>query len=206
MSTEMILGVIGTLLGIANFVYWAWWAKRERVVVANSDVLPEFLPKGAHEVTPWGGEPVTLIKHSLSIWVYCELILINGEHEVEIRDVQIRFDKVNSEKAREYFRLPSLNGFLLYHVEPNTNKRVSRAMIQPKKAVPFEVPRLFECTDKFEEEYEKLDSGSCPEFIQTLLDKLETKYQICLTRYDGKKLCWRFPDKWYRNLGKKLWG
>ena len=206
MSVELILGGVGTFLGIANFIYWVWWSKREKVAVANSDVYPEFLPKGAHEVTPYGGEPITLVNHSLSIWVGCELILINREQEIEIKDVQIKFDKVNSEKVREYFRLPRQNRFFLYYTEPATNKRVPGAIIQPKKAVPFGVQRLFECTDKFEEEYGKLDSGSYPELIQPLLDKLQTKYQICWTRYDGKTLCWVFPQRWWRNLGKRLWG
>lgn len=39
MSFEMILGVVGTSLGVLNFVYYAWWARRQKIIVMGDPKL-----------------------------------------------------------------------------------------------------------------------------------------------------------------------
>lgn len=203
MSIEIILGGIGTALGIANFFYWAWWAKRDKVAVAIHESWANFVPKGDEEIGP-GGKLIILNNHFLHIYVSCTLVLTSGEKEIEVRGVEIKLDKVTCEKLKRYFRLPNGNGFPLHKYAPDPRNGELEAVLQPKKSVDFTEDRLFECTDKFKEEYEKLGSGSSPQFIEPLLEQLGHKYQICWTRYDGKVLCWKFPQTWWRNLGKRL--
>ncbi len=206
MSTEMILGAIGTLLGVANFVYWAWLSKREKVAVVIHPGYVGFVHKGEEAIGP-GQKLTTVNKHSLHIYVSCALVLTSGETELEVMEVEIQLHKETCEELRKYFQIPTHNRFYLYKYELDSNGyRNLGTVLQPKKPVDFTEDRLFECTAEFEEEYDKIKNGSHPEFIQPLLDELETKYQICWTRYDGKELCWKFPKKWWRNLGKRLWG
>lgn len=221
MSIELILGSIGTLLGVANFVYWAWLAKRDKVAIVTHDSWANFVPKGKKEIGEGGpkGELITVNNHSLHIYISCALVLTRGETEIEALEVEVKLHKKTCEELKKYFRIPNHNGLILYRYELDTEGyRALSTILQPKKPVDFTEDRLFECTDKFEEKCKTLgfnlypetdDYGEYtvpPDFIKPLLEQLGHKYQICWTRYDGKKVCWHFPDKWWRNLGKKLWG
>ncbi len=205
MSIELILVGIGILLGIANLVYWVWLAKREKVAIVNPDVYAEFLPKGYRERFPLG--VITLARAVISIDASCELVLKAGEKELEVKGVEVILDKKTCESLGRYFEAPRHSRLYLWQVD-DYDKRIfpPPRSLALKKAVRFQNKIPIDCTDEFEEEYEEIESGSYPEFIQPLLDELETKYQICWTRYDGKELHWRFPQKWWRNLGKRLWG
>jgi len=223
MSIEMILGIIGTVLGVANFVYWAWWAKRDKVAILINEryqgfpTYANFVPKGKEEIGP-NEESVTVDNHSLHIHVGCALVLTSGDKELEVMGVLIRLHKETSEKLKKYFRLPPGNCFSLHRYAPDPKDRELGVVLEPKKYVDFTEDRLFECTDKFEERCKQLgfdlypqtdDYGEYtvpPEFIKPLLEQLRYKFELCWTRYDGKELCWKFPQKLWRNLGKRLWG
>jgi len=206
MSIEMILGGIGTLLGVANFVYWAWLSKREKVAVVLHTSYVGFVHKGEETIGP-GQELITVNKHSLHLNISCALVLTSGETEIEVMEVNIQLNKEACRELRKYFQIPINNRSYVYRYELDPEGyKVRGTVLQPKKPVDFTEDRLFVCTDEFEREYKKMKGGSYPEFIQPLLDKLETEYQICWTRYDDKELCWKFPQKWWRNLGKRLWG
>ncbi|MBA7682010.1 hypothetical protein ES703_90356 [subsurface metagenome] len=206
MSIELILGGIGTFLGVANLVYWAWWSKRDKVEVVYPAVYAEFLPKGTRVDRP--DEFKTFLNYAeLSIEVSCELVLTRGEKKLEVKEVEVILDKKTYKSLKKYFQLPFRNRLTLYHVSAYGEKSIPQPIVlEPKITVQFKRALPFNCTDEFEKEYKKMEDGSYPDFIQSLLDELETKYQICWTRYDDKRLCWRFPQKWWQNLGKKLWG
>ena len=203
----LLIGLVITfVLGLVNFLWGpAILARREKVAVVNSTVNTFFLPQGV-ESTGYYMKPGVIENHTLQIVVECTLVLTGGEKETEVMDVQIRLHKETYEEVKKYFRIPSLNKFFLHTYASDPKDREFGAVLEPKKRVYFAVGRLFECTDEFEKEYEKIEGGSYPEFVQPLLDELKTRYHICWTRYDGKETCWKFPDKWWRNLGKKLWG
>jgi len=218
MSIEFILGGIGTALGIANFVYWAWWAKRDKVAVVIHNNWANFVPKGKEEIGP-SGKLITVNKHSLHIYVSCALVLTSGEREIEMMGLEIKLHKETCEELKKYFQLPPGNRFAIYKYETDIEGyKELGAILQPKKPVDFTEDRLFECTDKFEEKCKRSgfdlyietdDYGEYtvpPDFIQPLLEKLRCNFELCWKRYDGKELCWKFPQKWWRNLGKKLWG
>ena len=207
MSIELILGGIGTLLGVANFAYWAWWAKRDKIAIVNSEVYPEFLHTGSWIDNPDGARIFLHNYAELSMEVSCELVLTCGEKELEVREVEVVLDKKVCESLIRYFFIPRRNRLQLRYINVYEENPVPQPiLLVPKKAVRFKREIRLNCTDEFAKDYEKLEGGFCPEFIKALLDELEIKYQICWERYDGKRLCWRFPDRWWRNLGKKLWG
>lgn len=207
MSIELVLGGIGTLLGIANFIYWAWWAKRDKVLIVNSEVYPVFIPKGSW-VDKSDGSRICLHNCAeLSIEASCELVLANGQKEIEVKEVEVVFNQKILEKLREYFVLPFPNKLHLHHLQLYKDEQLPQTIVlEPKKTVPFKREVSFNCTNGFQEEYEKMEDGCRPDYILSILDEIENRYQIRWTRYDGKRLSWRFPDRWYRNLGKKLWG
>jgi len=204
-TATIILGIgvlVSLVLGVINLL-----ARREKVEVVNSEVYPEFLPKGTRIDRP-SGESVFLHNYAeLSMEVSCELVLICGEKELEVKEVEVVLDKKVCESLRRYFHLPLRNRLQLQRVNVYEESLLPHPiLLVPKKAVRFRREIYLNCTDEFAKDYEKMEGGSRPDFIQSLLDKLETKYQICWTRYDNKKLCWSFPKKWWRNVGKRLWG
>ena len=79
-------------------------------------------------------------------------------------------------------------------------------VLTSKKPVRFAAERLFECTDEFINKYGNKGQVECPKDIENLIHELENGYIFNYIRYDGKILSWHFPDKWYHNLGKKIWG
>ncbi len=83
MSVELILGGIGTTLGIANFVYWAWLARRERVVIVNPQVYAYFLSKGVQRVLE-DRKPEGIHNHALQIEVVCTLALTNEREKSKL--------------------------------------------------------------------------------------------------------------------------
>lgn len=201
----IVIGSLGFALGVLNFVYWAWWAKRDRVAIVIDWSLADFVPKG-EETIGRDQKLVTATDHCLHIYVGCALVLTRGQNEIEVRGVEVRLHKPTCEKLKKYFRLPTSNRFLLHTYAGDPADRELGTVLQPKKSVDFTEDHLFQCTDEFKEQYENVGSGTCPDFIELLVERLGTEYQICWTRYDGKTLCWRFPQKWYRNLGKRIWG
>ncbi len=227
MSVELILGGIGTVLGTANFVYWAWLARRERVVIVNPEVYTYFLPKGVKRMLE-DKKPDGIHNHALQIEVVCTLALTNGEKEIEVSEVDFKLEKNVYNRLKEYFLTPfqrqhgpASSYVLSFHLPTyaiNEDDRHILSVLKPKTSVDFRGVNFLESTEKFDKDYEKLGiapyaDGSEPEefiespvFVEPILEELHTNYQICWTRYDGKELCWRFPNRWWRNLGKKLWG
>ena len=218
MDWQIILLWIGLfitfVLGLINFLWGpAILTRREKVAIVLHDSWANFVPKGKEEIGP-GEKLIPVNNHSLHIHISCALVLTRGEKDIEVMEVEIRLHKETCEELKKYFRLPNRNGFPLqkYAIEP------LEYILQPKKPVDFTADQLFECTDEFERECDKLgfdlypesdDWGEYtkpPDFIKPLLEKLSHRFELCWERYDGKRLCWRFPDKWWGNLGKKLWG
>ncbi len=189
-----------------NFLWGpAILSRREKVAIVNPEVYAEFVLKGTRETT-YGGI-LTVKNYIVSIEARCELVLTNGGKGVEVKEVEVILDKKACKSLRGYFHIPLRNRLQLSHINAYEGKPLPQPIVlESKKTVRFKRKIPLNCTDKFEKEYGKMESGSYPEFIQPLLDKLEAKYHICWTRYDGKKLCWTFPQKWCRNLGKRLWG
>ena len=204
MDWQTIILAIGVLislvLGVINLL-----ARREKVAIVNPEVYAEFLSKGTRENT-YGGI-LTLSNHIVSIEARCELVLTSEEKEVEVKEVEVILDNKTCRSLRRYFHTPLRNRLKLSHTNAYEGKPLPQPIVlEYKKTVQFKRKIPLNCTAAFEAELEKMESGSYPDFIQPFLDNLETKYQICWTRYDGKRSCWKFPDKWWRNLGKKLLG
>lgn len=181
MSSELILGAVGTVLGVFNFFYWAWWAKRDKVTIVLHDCFANFVPRGKEE-TAFPGKAKN---HSLHIYISCALVLTSGEKEIEAMGVGIRLHKETCEELKKYFCLPRGNTFRLNTYAPGLEGyREAGTVLQPKKPVDFTQDRLFECTDKFEERCNKSgfdlypetdDYGEYtvpPDFIKPLLEQL----------------------------------
>ena len=196
------------MLGLLNFLWGGGiLSRRERVLVVDSDVLADFLPKGTREDI--GGDIVTLERACLSIYASCDLVLTSGEKDLEVKSVKVKLDKKHYKKLKRYFKIPLRNNI---HMRPwSRYKEVycEKEVFPPpsslilKRAVRFKRKVLLDCTDEYELKFGEIPR---PGFIQPILDEVEAKFQICWTRYDGKSVCWRFPNKWWCNLGKKLWG
>jgi len=187
--------VISLVLGIFNLL-----RSREKVAIVRSEVYPAFFCKGTRVDTKLGDESYFIHNAALSLEVCCELVLVSGHAEIEVREVELKLDKFACDKLKVYFELPHFNRLFLY-AEP---MNAPSSLLKIKKPIRFAAERLFESTEKFRSQYGEYHST--PELIQPLFDKLENKYEICWTRYDDKKLCWKFPDKWWCNIGKRLWG
>jgi hypothetical protein len=197
------------LLGLINFLWGpAILTRREKVAIVNPKVYVSFLSKSERRRT---SEDIVALQcecDALSIDASCELVLTQGERELELKEVEAILDEKACKGLGRYFHLPHSNSFYLAQITDvdEIQSPFTPSLLSTKQTVFFKGETSFDCTDEFEREHEKIGADSYPEFIRPLLDKLRTEYQICWTRYDGKRLCWRFPDKWWRNLGKKLWG
>jgi hypothetical protein len=187
MSIELVLGSIGTFMGVLNFIYWAWWARRERVTLVDAEVRLLFVPLDAMD-TIINMETVRLENHSLKVSMSCSLALTNGDHEIEVSKLHFELDRLLHSRLMEYFRLPQINEFTLTTIGDSVS-------LQPRKSVFFRRQYLFECRDEYK------NRGAD---IESLLAKLNWEYKICWTRYDGRQYCWNLPQRWWRNLGKKL--
>ena len=218
MDWTLFWQVTGPVLAVViSFVLYIW-SRREKVAIVIHDSYATFALKGTKEIGP-GQKLITVNNHSLHIYVSCALVLTSGEKEIEVMGVEIKLHKETCEELKKYFLVPHGNRFSIYKYEtgPEGYKELG-AILQPKKPVDFTEDRLFECTDNFEERcenegfdfYSETDDygeyGIPPDFIKPLLEQLRYKYQICWTRYDGETICWGFPQRWWRNLGRRLWG
>lgn len=202
---SVILGagvVISLILGLINLS-----SRKEKVAVINPIVYAEFIPKGSWVEAP-DGSKLRIPNHAeLDLEASCELVLKHGERDIEVKDVRILLDKKTCEKLKRYFFLPRHNWLTLYCTRIDKDDTASQPMIlEMKRTLRFGRKLPLNCLDEFMKELIKKPDGYRPEYIQPLLDDTEEKYTICWTRYDDKTFCWRFPDKWWRNLGKKLWG
>jgi len=212
MGMQIILLWVGLsitfTLGLINFLWGpAILARREKVLIVNPEVSAEFWVKGAlhrsHEYT------IALSEHNVLIETRCELLLKSMGMKLDVKEVKVILDEEACKSIKRYFQTPLKNRVYLSYINLGEETPVSRtanATLEPKQPLNFQSETFLQCTDKFNQEYEETGSDAYPEFIQPLLNKLETNYQICWTRYDGKEVCWRFPNKWWRNLGKKIWG
>jgi len=195
------------LLGLINFLWGpAILARREKVAIVNPKVYVFFLSKATRQRTSENIVALQCECDALSIDASCELVLTQGEKELEVKEVELILDEKACKGLERYFHLSHRNRLNLEQTTDYEGEiSVTPILLSTKKTARFKSEISFDCTDEFEREHDKIGVDSYPEFIQHLLDELATKYQICWTRYDGKRLCWHFPDKWWRNLGKKLW-
>ena len=226
MDWQTIILAIGVLislvLGVINLL-----ARREKVAIVNPEVYIYFLPKGVQRVLE-DKKPDGIHNHALQIEVVCTLALTSGEREIEVNEVDIKLEKNVYNRLKEYFLTPfqrqhgSAPSYVLsFHLPTyaiNEDDRHLLSVLKPKTIVDFRGVNFLESTEKFDKDYEKLGIApypdgfepeeliESPEFVKPILKELRTNYQICWTRYDGKRVCWRFPNRWWRNLGKKLWG
>ena len=206
MAAETIAAIVVPIVsGLAGLIFWL--ARRDRVAVVDHEVYPEFLPKGAREEMKGFGQSVTLSCHTLAIEARCDLVLTSGPKELEVAGVKVILDKAACERLRKHFHPPFSNWIRLPNEDPVTGQPPTcTGILKLKKREHFEHKVWQDCTDDFERIYEEVGNGPLPSSIKPLMATLEEKYQIWWTRYDDKQLCWRFPDRWYRNLGKKIWG
>ncbi len=89
--------------------------------------------------------------------------------------------------------------------------------LYPKKSVSLGQTQVFPGKDIIDKLCNKEDYPKQPEedethyytppsFLKHTLDEVSNNYKIVYYRYDDKMVSWKFPDRWWRNLGKKLWG
>ncbi len=194
------------LLGLINFLWGpAILTRREKVLIVNPEVCAEFWVKGT--LNRSHGYTIALSEHSVLIDARCELLLKSMGMKLGVKEVKVILDEEACKSIKRYFQTPSKNRVHLNYINAGGETPITRtanATLEPKQPLNFQSETFLSCTDKFNQEYEQIGSDANPKFIQPLLDRLENNYRICWTRYDGKEVCWRFPDKWWRNLGKKL--
>jgi len=204
MSIELILGGVGTFLGLANFIYWAWWSKREKVAVISASVYAFLETK--NDMQRLNAAVSSAKTYTLRLSAGCDLVLVKGEQEIKILGVNIRFNEKLYNKLATYFELPIVNllPLLTYNSEGYSE---SARLLRPKVPVSFNNWVSFEARSNFEEEQGKRGDEYADVSIDSLLRQFKRgEYELYLIRYDGKVLRWKFPDKWWRNLGKKIWG
>lgn len=211
MDTQIILLWVGLfitfVLGLINFLWGpAILSRREKIAILNPIFLVFFLSKDTRQKASEG-----IIAEcecdALGVDANCELVLTQGERKLEINEVEVILNKKACKRLERYFHLSDSS----FHLAQITNDEevqnpFTPSLLSPKQPVLFKGEASFDCTDEFEKERAEMGLDSYPEFIVHPMDELRAKYQIRWTRYDGKKICWRFPDKWWRNLGKKIWG
>ena len=212
MSVELILGGAGTLLGVANFIYWAWWSKREKIKLVNPAFCVWFMHRGAGKVSV-GDKNVELENHSLMLAADCNIVMTSGDKEMEIKGVYLDIEEQPYEMLNQYFVVPRR-----LCLESGTwDEPIRTEILYPKKSIFLTNERIFPAREVFEdlcneekypEQPERDDDYYYrpPDFLKRVLDKAHSNYKICFYRYDDKMISWRFPNKWWRNLGKKLWG
>ena len=159
MSVEMILGGIGTALGVANFVYWAWLARRERVVIIHPEVYTYFMPKGVQRVLE-DKKPDSIHNHALQIEVVCTLAMTNGDREIEVNEVDFKLEKNVYNRLKEYFLTPfqrqhgpAPSYVLSFHLPTyaiNEDDRHLLSVLKPKTSVDFRGVNFLESTEKFD--------------------------------------------------------
>ena len=191
MDTQFLAIWIGLfitfLLGLINLLWGpAILKSREKVIIAIDGVFADYSPK----------------ENNLELNICCSLVLTCGDKELQVVDVSVLFDRKAYKNLRQFFNLPHRERLALYPdntSEENESRlrRTPSTLLEPKKLVNFSRKIFFEKSSNSKVEL--------PD-IQPYLDQLESKYNICWRRYDLKKVCWRFPNRWWRNLGKKLWG
>ena len=212
MSIELILGGIGSALGIANFIYWVWWAKRERIKVVNPTCCVWFFPKGTEDIN-YKNQRIELKEHSLRLAVDCNLVMAGGDKEIEIKGAYFEIDKKPYEILNQYFNIPARRMTLPYDLD----EPLKNIILYPKKSIPLGNERIFTgkdildelcAKDNYPEKPEEDDKYyyKPPDFLKNTLDETSANYKIIFYRYDDKMISWKFPEKWWRNLGKKLLG
>ena len=213
MSVELILGGAGTLLGLANFIYWAWWSKRERIKLVNPVCCVWFMHKGKGKVNV-RDKYIELKNHALEFLVDCNMVMTRGDKEIEVKGAYFDIGKKPNEILKNYFSIARS-----LPLESGTwDEPIENVVLYPKKSVTFSKEHLFLGKDSLdepckEENYPELpedDDGKHlykpPDFLKHVLDDIDDNYTIRFYRYDDKMISWRFPDKWWRNLEKKLLG
>jgi hypothetical protein len=213
MDMQIILLWIGlsiTLaLGLINFLWGpAILTRREKVAIVNPEVHTVFTPKNVRQKI---SEDIIALQYAcdtVTIEASCELVLIQGEEKLEVKAVELIPDGKTLKDLESYLQLSDPDSLRLKQITDNEEEKmlVAPILLSTKQPLRFQGEIYLDCTDEFEKARDKIGLASYPKFIQGILDEVKAKYQICWTRYDGKRLCWRFPDKWWRNLGKKLWG
>lgn len=207
MGIELVLGSIGTVLGIVNIFYWAWWIRRDRIIVVNAEVYPEFIPNGSWVDAPDGSRIMLHNYAELSLELKCELVLMRGHNEIDLRKVEVVFDKTILKNLKRYFTIPFRDNVHIELYPPNNHEREYQFIsIFLKKTAFFQRKLFFNCSEGFLEEIQEREKGYRPESLQDLLDEMAGKYQVIWTRCDGSRSRWKVPDRWYRNLGNKTWG
>ncbi|MFH1662516.1 MAG: hypothetical protein ABH934_01135 [Chloroflexota bacterium] len=133
MSVELLLGAAGTFLGLANFIYWAWWSKRERIKIVNPVCCIWFMHKGEGKVNV-RDKCIELKNHAIMFAVECNLVMTSGDKEIEIKGVYFDIDKESCETLNKYFDFPSWGRLSLSYLgnwdEPNKD-----ITLYPKKMI-----------------------------------------------------------------------
>jgi hypothetical protein len=184
MSVELILGGIGTALGISNFVYWAWWSKRERIKVINPAPCVWFFPKGTEHID-YKNQRIKLKEHSLILAVDCNLAMTGGDKEIEIKGVYFEIDKKPYEILSQYFNIPTPRMILPYDLD----EPYKSIILYPKKSTTLGKEQLFSGKDILDELCDKENYPEQPEeddahyykppnFIKHTLDETSANYKI----------------------------
>lgn len=101
MEPSLILGIFGTILGVVNLGYWAWWARREVVKIQNQDIEIEVIDKE-------GLEPPQ-VNQMIGIWISTrfELIQTSGYKNCCIRACHLELDNQLCLELEKWFDMPS---------------------------------------------------------------------------------------------------
>jgi hypothetical protein len=213
MDVQIILLWIGLsitfALGLINFLWGpAILTRREKVAIVNPEVYTFFVPKDMRQKASEGIIALQYECDAVQVEVSCELVLIQGEGKLEVKAVELMLDEQVLKGLENYLHPPDPDSLRLNQITDNEAEEilVTPILLSTKQSLRFHGGLYLDCTDGFEKARDKIGLDSYPKFIQGILDKVRSEYQICWTRYDGKRICWRFPDRWWRNLGKKIWG
>ena len=132
------MGGAGTLLGVVNFIYWAWWSKRERIKIVNPMCCVWFIHKGAGKVNV-RDKYIELKNHSLMFVVDCNLVMTKGDKEIEIKGIYFDIDEKPYEILRKYFSIARS-----LPLESGTwDEPIRTVVLYPKKSIAFSKEHVF---------------------------------------------------------------
>ena len=216
MSIELILGGIGSGLGGLNFLYWAWWARRDIVRIQNQRLEINAVEEDRPEPPRYLPNPEL---DRVFINAEFELVRSHGVKECFVRFAWLELSKTLCDSLNQYFEMPT-DGRIQLFVISRTDAEVTKPFRELKIGQPEFFYILLSCPRKqtvrdlekgireassLEERQEKTQQITR---VRDMVERLSTKYKLGWTATTNDKIIhWhRFPKRrWHRLILDRLW-
>lgn len=209
----IILGAIGTVLGLVNFFFGAnIYGRLRRVKVTDCDVQFDLRALKRFKVSRDLGGPVMQVR--------LRLVLTSEKRECYVKkEARVDFNRHLTPYLYPFFTRRSK-----VHVELNDSDSPTRSVgmvripdgesqikLVPNKEKTLVAVQELACGQRYRQLAEGLADGSADakdEYgkIADIVNKLEEEYQVTWTYSDGSSQTYRVPHQWYHwQLTKRFW-